>query len=147
MACWLFKSEPSAYSWDDLVRDGQTCWDGVRNYQARANLDAMKVGDSGFFYHSIHEKQIVGVVQVVRESYPDDTDPSGRFTMVDIAPVQPVVTPVTLAAIKAEPSLSELPLIRQSRLSVMPIDAASWGKIIAMAGISPYIGTAGGARS
>ena len=102
MAYWLFKSEPGAWSWDDHVKDGVAEWDGVRNYQAANNLKAMRTGDQAFFYHSVKEKQVVGIVEVVKEYYPDPTDPSGRFGMVDIKAVRPFARPVSLAEIKAE---------------------------------------------
>lgn len=135
MKYWLVKTEPSSWSWDDQVKKGVEHWNGVRNYQAANNLKAMKIGDRAFFYHSVDEKRIVGIVEVVKEYYPDHTDESGRFGMVDFKTVQPVPTPVTLADIKAEPKLAELALIRQSRLSVMPIDAASWKLLCKMGGV------------
>ena len=137
MAYWLFKSEPGAWSWDDQVKAGAAEWDGIRNYQADNNMKAMKIGDKAFFYHSIKEKQVVGVVEIVKEHYPDYTDPKGRFGMVDVKPVCPVKTPVTLEDVRNEPSLSELALIRQSRLSVMPVTAPEWKQICKMAGIKP----------
>ena len=126
MAYWLVKSEPGTWSWDDQVRDGTAEWDGVRNYQAANNLKAMKIGDRAFFYHSVNEKQIVGIVEVVKEYYPDPSDESGRFGMVDFKAVKPVTKPVSLAQIKAEPRLEGIALVRQSRLSVMPISADHW---------------------
>ena len=126
MAYWLVKSEPGTWSWDDQVRDGTAEWDGVRNYQAANNLKAMKIGDRAFFYHSVNEKQVVGIVEVVKEYYPDPSDASGRFGMVDFKAVKPFAKPVTLAQIKAEPRLEGIALVRQSRLSVMPIDDAHW---------------------
>ncbi len=135
MAYWLFKSEPGAWSWDDQVRDGVAEWDGVRNHQANNNMLAMKIGDKGFFYHSVNEKRIVGVVEVVKEHYPDPSDESGRFGMVDVKAVTAVKTPVTLAEMKAEPRLGNLALLRQSRLSVAPVGDEEWGIICAMAGI------------
>ncbi len=132
MAYWLMKSEPGSFSWDDLVADGRTHWDGVRNYQASNNMKAMKLGDLAFFYHSVKEKCVVGIVEVVKEYYPDHTDKSGRFGMVDVKPVKPFTAPVTLAQIKETPELSELALVRQSRLSVTPIGAAEWRRICAM---------------
>ena len=135
MAYWLFKSEPGAWSWDDQVRDGVGEWDGVRNHQANNNMLAMKLGDKGFFYHSVNEKRIVGVVEVVKEHYPDPTDKSGRFGMVDVKAVTAVKTPVTLAEIKAEPRLGNLALLRQSRLSVAPVGDEEWRILCAMAGI------------
>jgi predicted RNA-binding protein with PUA-like domain len=132
MAHWLFKSEPGAWSWDDQVKKGVEHWNGVRNYQAANNMKAMKIGDLGFFYHSVDEKRIVGIVEVVREYYPDHTDASGRFGMVDVKAVKPMKRPVTLAAIKAEPRLANLALVRQSRLSVTPIGDDEWTLICAM---------------
>jgi len=139
MAYWLFKSEPGAWSWNDQIsaKNSTTTWDGVRNYQACNNMKAMKIGDLGFFYHSVSEKQIVGVVEVVKEYYPDHTDESGRFGMVDVKAVMPVETPVTLAEIKADPALQELALVRQSRLSVVPVDAKSWKLLCKKGGIKP----------
>ena len=125
-AYWLVKSEPGTWSWDDQVRDGTAEWDGVRNYQAANNLKAMKIGDRAFFYHSVNEKQIVGIVEVVKEYYPDPSDESGRFGMVDFKAVKPVTKPVSLAQIKAEPRLEGIALVRQSRLSVMPISDDHW---------------------
>jgi len=135
MKYWLVKSEPGSWSWDDQVKKGVEHWDGVRNYQAANNMKAMKTGDKAFFYHSVNEKQIVGIVEVVKEYYPDPSDKSGRFGMVDFKAVEPVPNPVTLADIKAEPRLAELALIKQSRLSVVPIDAKSWKLICKMGGM------------
>jgi predicted RNA-binding protein with PUA-like domain len=132
MAYWLMKSEPGAWSWEDQVRDGTAEWDGVRNYQASNNMKAMRIGDRAFFYHSVNEKRIVGIVEVAREYYPDPTDASGRFGMVDVKALMPMNKPVSLADIKGEPKLQELPLIRQSRLSVMPIDDEAWTLICRM---------------
>jgi predicted RNA-binding protein with PUA-like domain len=129
MAYWLMKSEPGTWGWEDQVRDGVAEWDGVRNYQASNNMKAMKKGDLCFFYHSVNEKRIVGVVKVVKEYYPDHTDESGRFGMVDVKAVKPMKEPVSLADIKANPKLEDIPLIKQSRLSVMPITDKQW-KII-----------------
>ncbi|MDZ5646454.1 EVE domain-containing protein [Nitrospirillum sp. BR 11828] len=126
MSYWLVKSEPFKYSWDKFVADGRTHWDGVRNYQAANNLKAMKVGDRAFFYHSNEGLEIVGIAEVVREAYPDPSDESGRFVMVDLKPVTPVKTPLTLKDIKADPELSSMALVRQSRLSVCPITEAEW---------------------
>ena len=137
MAHWLFKSEPGAWSWDDHVKAGTAEWDGVRNHQACGNMKAMKTGDRAFFYHSVNEKRIVGVVEVAKEYYPDPTDESGRFGMVDLTALQAVKNPVTLADIKAEPALSELALVRQSRLSVVPITAPQWKLLCKMAGVKP----------
>ena len=135
MPYWLMKSEPGAYSWDDLIKDGSTHWDGVRNYQAANNMKKMKKGEQAFFYHSITEKQVVGVMAVTREYYPDHTDPSGRFGMVDVKPLLPVTNLVTLSQIKAEPKLADLSLVRQSRLSVMPVSTTHWKILCKMAGI------------
>ena len=135
MPYWLMKSEPGAYSWDDLVRDGSTYWDGVRNYQAANNMKKMKKGEKIFFYHSVTEKQIVGVMEVTREYYPDHTDPSHRFGMVDVKPLAPVTRFVTLAQIKSESKLADLALIKQSRLSVLPIAATHWKILCKMAGM------------
>jgi predicted RNA-binding protein with PUA-like domain len=129
MATWLLKSEPIKYSWDMMVRDGRTHWDGVRNHQAALNLKAMKVGDKAFFYHSNEGKEIVGV----REAYPDPGDDAGRFVMVDVAPVGPVARAVTLAEMKARSDLADLALIRQSRLSVVPVSDDHWQIITGMA--------------
>jgi len=126
VAYWLMKTEPGAWSWDDQVMAGTAEWDGVRNYQAANNMKAMKNGDRAFFYHSVNEKRVVGIVEVVREYYPDPSDASGRFGMVDVKALRPLEAPVTLAQIKAEPRLADLALIRQSRLSVMPIPDAAW---------------------
>ena len=133
MAYWLFKSEPGTWSWDDQVKSGTDHWDGVRNYQAANNMKAMKKGDLGFFYHSVNEKRIVGIVEVAKEYYPDHTDESGRFGMVDVKAIKPVQRPVTLAEIKAEPRLENLALVKQSRLSVVPVGDDEWKLICAMA--------------
>ena len=137
MAYWLVKSEPGEWSWEDQVRAGRDHWDGVRNYQAANNLKAMKKGDLAFFYHSVKERRIVGIVRVVKEYYPDHTDPSGRFGMVDVEAVKPVKRPVTLAEIKAEPRLADLALVRQSRLSVVPVSDEHWKLICEMAETDP----------
>lgn len=139
MARWLVKSEPFKYSWDRMVADGRTHWDGVRNHQASANLKAMKIGDRAFFYHSNEGKEIVGVVEIVREYYPDPSDEKGRFGMVDVAPVTAVRRPVTLAEIKADPALEGIALVRQSRLSVMPVSDEHWDHICRLAGIEPGV--------
>ena len=137
MQYWLFKSEPGAWSWDDHVKAGTAEWDGVRNHQACNNMAAMKLGARAFFYHSVNEKQIVGVVEVAKEYYPDPTDESERFGMVDLTALEPVKSPVTLAAIKAEPALADFALVRQSRLSVVPVTAPQWKLLCRMAGIKP----------
>ncbi len=132
MKHWLIKSEPGTWSWQDQCAAPRqtTPWDGVRNHQAAANLKAMRKGDLAFFYHSVSEKQIVGIVKIVREAYPDPGDKRGRFVQVDVQAVEAVDPPVTLRQIKEDPKLAELPLIRQSRLSVMPLDKASWSRIL-----------------
>ena len=135
MAYWLLKSEPSSYGWERLVKDGRTHWNGVRNFQASNNLKAMRLGDLAFFYHSNEGLAIVGVVEIAREYYPDPSDATGRFGMVDVKPIRPVPKPVTLQAIKAEPRLAELALVRQSRLSVVPVRAAEWQLLSDMAGL------------
>lgn len=126
MAYWLVKSEPGAWSWQDHVKTGVTAWDGVRNYQAANNMKAMRIGDQVFMYHSVNEKCIVGVLEVVKEYYGDPSDKTGRFGMVDLKALRPVKAPVTLQQIKAEPRLAQLALVRQARLSVMPIDDDAW---------------------
>ena len=137
MAYWLVKSEPGAWSWEDHVKAGVAEWDGVRNHQAANNLKDMKNGDKAFFYHSVNEKRVVGVLEVVREYYPDPSDKTGRFVMVDFKALAPLADPVTLEDIKKEGRLDHIALIRQSRLSVMPLDAAAWGIICQMGGIAP----------
>ncbi len=139
MNYWLLKSEPGTWSWDDQVKSGDKGaeWDGVRNYQASNNLKAMKVGDRGFFYHSVNEKRIVGIVEVCKEYYPDPTDPKGRFGMVDVKAIRPFEKPVTLADIKGEPRLESISLIKQSRLSVMPVEPDHWTLICTMGETEP----------
>jgi predicted RNA-binding protein with PUA-like domain len=136
MAYWLFKSEPGTWSWDDQVRKGKQGeeWNGVRNYQARNNMKAMKLGDRGFFYHSVDEKRIVGIVEVCALAHPDSTTDDPRWECVDIRAVAPMPEPVTLAQIKADPRLAEFALVRQSRLSVVPVSAAEWKVICRMGG-------------
>ena len=129
MAYWLVKSEPGAWSWDDHVKAKVSGWDGVRNHQASNNMKAMKKGDRAFFYHSVDEKRIVGILEVVKEYHPDPTDESGRFGMVDFKAVKPIKTPVTLAQIKADPRLVDMALVRESRLSVMPVSGGQWRAI------------------
>ena len=135
MQHWLLKSEPSAYSWDQLVKDKSTQWSGVRNYQAAINLKAMKRGDRAFFYHSNQGLDIVGIVEITKEAYPDPSDATGRFVMVDVKPVMPVKQNVTLAQIKADKTLADFALVRQSRLSVVPVSADEWRIITKMAGV------------
>jgi len=130
MAHWLMKSEPEAYGWDDLVRDGGTEWDGVRNNAARLHLRAMKAGDEAFLYHSMSDKAVVGIMKVTRGPQPDPKAPD--WVSVRVEPVRKFATPVTLAAIKAEPALKDMELIRQSRLSVAPVRAAEWAKVVEM---------------
>jgi len=137
MGTWLMKTEPGAWSWDDQVKAGTAEWDGVRNHQAANNMKAMRVGDRAFFYHSVNEKRIVGIVEVAREYYPDPSDASGRFGMVDVKAVRALAEPVTLAQIKAEPRLADLALVRQSRLSVLPIGDDAWRLICAMGKTEP----------
>ena len=129
---WLVKSEPSVYSWDDLLADKRTDWSGVRNFQASNNLKAMKKGDRAFFYHSGAGPAIVGIAEVMREYYPDPSDKAGRFGMVDLAPVMAMKKPVSLAEIKAEARLAGFALVRQGRLSVVPVSAAEWKLICTM---------------
>jgi predicted RNA-binding protein with PUA-like domain len=134
MAFWLVKSEPEAFSWDQQVANGVEPWTGVRNHAARNNLAAMRLGDRAFFYHSNTGREIVGVVEVVREAYPDPTAESGPWVAVDMRAVAPMPKPITLAAIKAEPALGELALVRQSRLSVLPVSPAHWDLICRIGG-------------
>ena len=133
MACWLMKSEPSAYGWADLVRDGGTEWDGVRNNAARLHLRAMKVGDRAFFYHSMDERAVVGIMRVARAAAPDPKDPD--WVSVRVEPVKALAKPVRLKDIKGEPTLAKMELIRQSRLSVAPVRDEEWKKILEMAEI------------
>lgn len=137
MAYWLVKSEPDAFSWNQQVTNGVEPWTGVRNHMAKANLKAMRLGDHAFFYHSNIGKEIVGVVEVVREAYPDPTvepDEKGDWVCVDVKAVGPMPRPVTLATIKADPRLADLALVRQSRLSVMPVSEAHWRLLCEMGG-------------
>ena len=134
MAYWLLKSEPVKYPWSQMVKDGRTHWDGVRNHQASNNLKAMKIGDQAFFYHSNEGLEVVGVVEIVGDYYPDPTDASGRFGMVDVAPVMPLTKSVSLKTMKADPLLQNMALVRQSRLSVCPVTADEWARVLALAG-------------
>ena len=127
---WLVKQEPSAYSWDDFVRDGRTSWTGVRNFTARNNLRAMQEGDEVLFYHSVVGKAVVGIAKVVRTAYPDPTAKEGDWSAVDLAPVKPLATPVTLEEIKRRPQLKEIALVRLSRLSVQPVEEAEYREIV-----------------
>jgi predicted RNA-binding protein with PUA-like domain len=133
---WLVKSEPDAFSWDDQVKKGVEPWTGVRNHTAKNHLKAMRLGDRAFFYHSNVGKEIVGIVEVVREAYPDPTAESGDWVCVDMKAVGPVPKPVTLVQIKADPALEGLLLIRQGRLSVMPISPAHWRHICRLGGLT-----------
>ena len=127
---WLLKSEPSTWSWEDQVKAGIEMWDGVRNYQARNNLMKMKKKDLCFFYHSVSEKLIIGIVEVVKEHYPDPTDKTGRFVVTNVRAKKKLKRPVSLEEIKATPKLSNIALIKQSRLSVMPLTKNEWDTII-----------------
>ncbi|AEP08773.1 EVE domain-containing protein [Micavibrio aeruginosavorus] len=135
MAYWLVKSEPFVWSWDQQVKKGIEGWNGVRNYQAANNLRAMKKGDEAFFYHSNEGKEIVGIVTIARESYPDPTDEKGKFVMVDVKADRAMPKPVTLADIKNTPALQDMALVKQSRLSVSPVTAAEWKIICKMGGL------------
>ncbi len=127
---WLLKTEPGAYSWQDLEREGSTLWDGVRNYQARNNLREMQVGDLALIYHSVGPRQVVGVARVTREAYPDPTTEDARWVAVDIEPVVALRRPVDLAAIKADETLQEIALVRHSRLSVAPLERSEFERIL-----------------
>ena len=135
-AYWLVKTEPNAYSWDDLVEDGWTYWDGIRNYEARNNLRKMAVGDMLLYYHSGRSRTVVGVAEVTREHYQDPTTDDQRWSAVDIKPVQALTRPVTLAEIKQDSRLSEMVLVRRSRLSVTPVTEAEYGIVLAMGGLA-----------
>ncbi|MEO6184195.1 MAG: EVE domain-containing protein [Verrucomicrobiota bacterium] len=127
---WLVKSEPESYSWSDFVKDGKTAWTGVRNFAARNNLRAMKQGDPVLFYHSVSEKQIVGIARVQKEFYPDPTAKEGDWSCVDLVPVKKLKNPVTLETIKPDKILKEMPLVRQSRLSVTPLNEIQFKRLI-----------------
>ncbi len=129
---WLVKQEPTAYSWADFLKDGRTAWTGVRNFQARNNLRAMKKGDLVLYYHSVTNPSVVGIAKVVKEAYADPTAKEGDWSCVDLIPVKSLRTPVSLAAIKADPSFSQIALIKQSRLSVMPLSSREYEKIVTM---------------
>ena len=137
MAYWLMKSEPGTWSWEDQKKEGPKGaeWDGVRNYQARNNMRAMKKGDLAFFYHSVGEKACVGIVKVVVEAHPDSTDTTGKWDCVDVAAVEDLPKPVTLDEIKAMPKLADMVLVNNSRLSVQPVTAAEWNAVCALAGL------------
>ena len=131
---WLMKSEPDAYSWDDLVEQKEGMWDGVRNHTAAINLKAMKVGDEAFFYHSNIGLEVVGIMTISKEHFIDPTDEKARFVAVKVKPVRKIANPVPLKAIKANPKLADMQLVRQSRLSVAPVSAAEWKELLKMAG-------------
>ena len=135
MKYWLLKSEPDAWSWDNQVKEGTSMWDGVRNYQARNNLKEMKKNDLCFFYHSVTERSIVGIVKVVKEYYPDPTDKTDRFVVVDVKAIKKLEQPVSLEKIKLNSKLKNIALVKQSRLSVMPIKEVEWNEIIKMSSI------------
>ena len=140
MNYWLIKSEPDAWSWDDQVKKGAKgdAWTGVRNHAAKLNLMKMKKGDRAFFYHSGDDKAVVGIAEIIRESYPDPTAAPGEpWVVVDVKALRPMKTPVPLAAIKSEPALNDMTLIKQSRLSVQPVTAAEWNIVCRMGGVSP----------
>jgi predicted RNA-binding protein with PUA-like domain len=132
MAYWLLKTEPGTYSWDDLKKEKKTEWDGVRNYQARNNLQAMKKGDRCFIYHSVKQKEVVGTAKVIKTAYPDPTTDDERWVAVDIQAEKDMPNPVHLKTIKSDPALSEMLLVRNSRLSVSPVTDAQWKRIIEM---------------
>lgn len=131
---WLVKSEPSSYAWDDLVKDGRTAWTGVRNFAARLHLRAMRKGDHVLFYHSVVGKEVVGIAKVVAAAYPDPTAKEGEWVCVDLAPLEPLKRPVTLAEIKASKPLQNIGLLRQSRLSVMPLTAEEYQHLLKQGG-------------
>lgn len=140
MAWWLFKSEPDAFSWDDQVALGEAggAWTGVRNYAARNNMRAMQVGDRGFFYHSVKNPAVVGIVEVIAPSHPDPTaEGDDRWDCVDVRAVRPLARPVPLAVIRADPALAQMVLVRHSRLSVQPVTRAEWERICALGGTDP----------
>ncbi|MDP1632360.1 MAG: EVE domain-containing protein [Caulobacter sp.] len=139
MACWLVKSEPDVFSWDDLVRTGARGepWNGVRNHTAKLNMKAMKTGDGVFFYHSQAGKAVVGIAEVIREHYPDPSDPKGVFVCVDLKAVRPLPRPVTLAQAKADPALAAMSLVTSFRLSVQPVTQAEWDHVRRLGGDAP----------
>jgi len=130
MNYWLMKSEPGTYSWDDLLKDGSTFWDGVRNYTARNNMKSMKVGDLAFFYHSVKQTRILGVAKIVKEYYQDPSTDDDRWVAVDIEPLSALNNPVTLEQVKSDDRLSDMILVRQSRLSVQPVTKEEWDIIM-----------------
>ena len=135
MQYWLMKSEPSAYSWQQLNKDGKTGWTGVRNFQASANMKKMQKGDRVFFYHSNEGLEIVGIMEVAKEYHPDPTDKTAKFGMVEVKPVAAVPTPVSMKEIKATPALKDMVLVKNSRLSVQPVTAAEWKLVCKMGGV------------
>ena len=139
MARWLFKSEPSTWSWEQQVAAGAkgTFWNGVRNHLAKKHLMAMKKGDNGFFYHSNDDRAIVGIVEVIKTYYPDDSDETGKFGMVDLKAIKPLKRPISLVEIKAEKALADMVLVNNSRLSVQPVLEAEWRLILTLAGMKP----------
>ena len=136
MKYWLLKSEPDAWSWDNQIKEGASMWDGVRNYQARNNLKEMKKNDLCFFYHSVTERSIIGIVKVVKEYYSDPTDKTGRFVVVDVKATKKLQNPVSLDQIKKNNKLKDIALVKQSRLSVMPLRKKEWDEIINMSSTS-----------
>jgi predicted RNA-binding protein with PUA-like domain len=138
MQYWMVKTEPGEFSFADLVRDGKTVWDGVRNHQAKKNLGLMKIGDRVLVYHSVTDKEVVGLAEVSREAYPDPTEnPTGTWLVVEIKPVKPFKQPVSLQTVKETPELAEIALVRQSRLSVMPLEQAAFERLLTLGGLSP----------
>jgi predicted RNA-binding protein with PUA-like domain len=137
MSYWLMKSEPDTFSWQNLVEKKKSMWDGVRGHEAAANLKQMKKGDLAFFYHSNIGKEIVGIMRVEKAHYPDPTDETGKFVAVDVVPVKPVKTPVSLKDIKADKKFSRFQLVTHSRLSVMPVSDEHWAALCKMAGVAP----------
>ncbi|MDE2579063.1 MAG: EVE domain-containing protein [Hyphomicrobiales bacterium] len=137
MAHWLMKSEPSSWSWTQMVEAGKkgTHWNGVRNHQAKQNLMAMKVGEQAFFYHSNEDRAVIGIVEIIKPYYPDPSDATGKFGMVDVRAVKPLKKPVTLVEVKAEPKLANMALVKLSRLSVQPVTEAEWALICRMGGV------------
>ena len=135
MNYWLMKSEPSVYGWDQLVKDKRTSWSGVRNHQASNNMKAMKLGDRAFFYHSNEGLAVVGIMEIAKTYYPDPSDETGRFGMVDVKPVLPFKAPATMAEIKKTPKLKDMVLVKNSRLSVQPVTAEEWKLVCAMGGV------------
>lgn len=139
MARWLFKSEPSTWSWEQQVAAGAkgTFWNGVRNHLAKKHLMAMKKGESGFFYHSNDDRAIVGIVEVIKTYYPDDSDETGKFGMVDVKAIKPLKRPISLVEIKGQMALADMVLVNNSRLSVQPVSEAEWRLILTLAGMKP----------